>query len=430
MRFSHTADCHIGGHRDPRLKALSEQAFTRFITESINERVEFIIIAGDLFNTAIPGIDTLKFTVTQLGRAKQHDIPVYAIPGSHDFSPSGKTMLDVLEEAQLLKNVCRGTITEQGTLHLTYTTDKKTGVKLTGVIGKRGMLDRQIYEALDHTISDEPGKKIFLFHTAITELKPKDLEQMEAAPVSFLPKGFDYYAGGHVHIVERYNDEARDYRNVVYPGPLFPNSFSEFEKLRHGGYFLYDDTLPPAQRAKHKPLPLKEVIPLHLDVSGKDATAANAQLQELAATLSAAHLHGAIVLLRVEGTLTGGSPNDLDLRTAIHSLEERGAYIVLRNTSRLESPEFAAIHVTHEHAHDLLTTLLDEHADQLQLDKELRNDDGKPMDGPALARDLLAVLSQEHQEGEKIGEHQDRVIRDALALVDRGRDAPDAAAKR
>jgi len=177
MRFSHTADCHVGGHRDPRLKALTEQAFSKFIEESIEETVDFIIIAGDLFNTAIPGIDTLKFVVTELSKPKKQDIPVYAIPGSHDYSPSGKTMLDVLEQAGLLINVCRGTITEEGKLKLAFTQDKKTGAKLTGVIGKRGMLDKHLYEELDHSISEEPGEKIFLFHTALTELKPKHLEK-------------------------------------------------------------------------------------------------------------------------------------------------------------------------------------------------------------------------------------------------------------
>ena len=34
-----------------------------------------------------------------------YNIEVYVIPGSHDFSPSGKTMLDVLENSGLVINV-------------------------------------------------------------------------------------------------------------------------------------------------------------------------------------------------------------------------------------------------------------------------------------------------------------------------------------
>jgi hypothetical protein len=400
MRFTHTADCHVGGHRDPRLRQLTEAAFERFISESIAEHVDFIIIAGDLFNTAIPGIDTLKFTVTQLGRAKEKGIPIYAIPGSHDYSPSGKTMLDVLEEAGLLRNVCRGVITDDGKLRLGFTVDQKTDAKLTGVIGKRGMLDRHIYDDLDHSIADEPGEKVFLFHTALTELKPKHLQEMESYPISFLPKGFTYYAGGHVHIVERYAEKGYD--NVIYPGPLFPNSFSELEKLQHGGYFLYDDG-----KVVRKELPLREVIAVRFDAEGMDAQDANRALHEQAEAIKA---KGAIVLLRLEGTLSSGSPNDIDLRDIVHIIERNGAHIVLRNTSRLTSPEFMALQLKVEEPHQIEEQLLTDHADQLSL---------PDADGPRLARDLLKLLSREQHEGEKVYEYQERLVNEALDLLDR-----------
>lgn len=400
MKFSHTADCHIGGHRDFRLRILTEQCFERFIAGSINDGVDFIIIAGDLFNTAIPGIDTLKFTVTQLSKAKAAGIPVYAIPGSHDFSPSGKTMLDVLEEAGLLRNVCRGSITESGKLRLEFTADPKTGAKLTGVIGKRGMLDRQIYEELDLSISDEPGEKIFLFHTALTELKPKHLQEMESYPISFLPAGFTYYAGGHVHIVERYSEKGYD--NVIYPGPLFPNSFAELEKLQHGGYFLYEDG-----KLTRRDLALKRVIPFVFNVDRLDAQDANTTLHELAEKLEC---KDAIVLLRIEGDLASGSPNDIDIRDIVRILEGKGAYIVLRNTSRLTSPEFTALQLRIEEPQQIEETLLHDHADQLQL---------PGADGVQLAREMLKLLSREQQEGEKVYGYQERITKEAVDLIDK-----------
>jgi DNA repair exonuclease SbcCD nuclease subunit len=402
MRFSHTADCHIGGHRDFRLRQLTEQAFDRFVSESIEADVDFTIIAGDLFNTAIPGIDTLKFTVNQLGRLRTNNIPVYAIPGSHDYSPSGKTMLDVLEEAGLLINVCKGIVTEQGKLRLLFTQDKKTGAKLTGVIGKRGMLDRHIYEELDHSIEKEPGTKIFLFHTAISELKPKDLQEMESYPVSFLPKGFDYYAGGHVHIVERYDRPQEGYKNVVYPGPLFPNSFSELEHLQHGGYYLYDNGT-----ITRKELALRPVITLAVDLQNMNAHDANTRLHTIA---EQAECKGRIVLLRVAGMLASGSPSDINLRDTILTLEERGAHIVLRNTTQLSSKEFQAIRVESRDApHEIEERLLREHADQLALEG---------VDSKALTRELLKLLAREPQDGEKVHEYETRLTKEALDLLD------------
>jgi DNA repair exonuclease SbcCD nuclease subunit len=392
------------------MRWLTEQAFERFVSEGIDARVDFAIIAGDLFNTAIPGIDTLKFTVMQLSRFREADIPVYAIPGSHDFSPSGKTMLDVLEEAGLLRNVCRGAVTPEGKLRLAFTVDK-SGAKLTGVIGRRGMLDRQIYEELDHTIGQEPGEKIFLFHTALTELKPANLTEMESAPISFLPQGFTYYAGGHVHIVERYDTKGNN--NVVYPGPLFPNSFSELEHLRAGGYYIYDNG-----QLIRREIALREVIPISFSVEGMDSKVANAQLQGIA---QEAQVTGAIVLLRIEGSLSAGNPIDIDLRGLVHILESRGAYIVLRNTSKLTSPEFTALQLKAEEPHNIEESLLQEHAEQLKLPG------ASAQDGISLTRDMLRVLSREPHEGEKVYEYQERLVKDALELMDRRRDGKNGA---
>ena len=74
---------------------------------SLSENVDFILIAGDLFDIALPSIDILKSTAKILNKLKDFDIPIYIIPGSHDFSASGKTMLDVLENTGLVHNVMK-----------------------------------------------------------------------------------------------------------------------------------------------------------------------------------------------------------------------------------------------------------------------------------------------------------------------------------
>ena len=141
MRFAHIADCHIGSWREPKLNNISTDAFIKAIDISKEKDVDFIIIAGDLFNTPLPAIDKLKTVVQKLRELKEKNIPVYGIPGSHDFSPSGKTMIDVLESAGLFTNVCKGSINENGKLTLKYTQDPKTKILLTGIIGKKGMKD-------------------------------------------------------------------------------------------------------------------------------------------------------------------------------------------------------------------------------------------------------------------------------------------------
>jgi len=272
MKFAHLADAHIGGWREPKLQDLGYQAFTKAMDVCISKNVDFILIAGDLFNTALPGVEGLKIVVSKFKEVKDNGIPIYLIAGSHDYSPSGKTMLDVLEKTGLFVNVSKGEEVD-GKLRLKFAVDAKTNVKITGLLGKRAGLDKKIYEQLDRSIEDEKGYKIFLFHNLLTEFKTKELEKAESSPISLLPRGFDYYAGGHVHIVE--NKSLEGYKNIVYPGPLFPNSYSELEELKKGGFYIVEgDSMERIE------LELKKVESFRFDVDGKTADQADKMIRE------------------------------------------------------------------------------------------------------------------------------------------------------
>ena len=96
MKFSHMSDCHLGGWRDPLLRETSMHCFNQALDTSINDKADFILISGDLFDTSRPAIDIMERAVSKLKEAKDAGIEIYVIEGSHDFSPTGKTMLRVL----------------------------------------------------------------------------------------------------------------------------------------------------------------------------------------------------------------------------------------------------------------------------------------------------------------------------------------------
>ena len=148
MKFAHIADIHIGGWKEEKLNIMSTLALDKAIDKCISEHVAFVIIAGDLFNTALPNIDLIKEVSKTLNKLKEHEIECYIIPGSHDFSPSGKTMVDVFENSGLVSNVMKTERTEDS-LRLRLTTDK-TGAKLTGLYGKAMGLEKLDYDILDH----------------------------------------------------------------------------------------------------------------------------------------------------------------------------------------------------------------------------------------------------------------------------------------
>ncbi len=405
--FAHLADVHIGAWRDPKMKELAITAFEQAVEQILAKNVDFVLIAGDLFNTSVPPLDQVKRAVTQLKKLKARDVRVYAIAGSHDYSPSGKTMLDVLEEAGLLVNVMKGSVVEKGgkqELKLNFTQDPKTNIKLTGILGRAGSLDKHYYEDLDReSLENEDGKKIFLFHASITELKPKALEHMDSSPVSMMPKGFDYYAGGHVHIVEK--TSLPGYTHVVYPGPLFPASFSELEDLERGSYVLVDDNW----NIERVPVLVKERVVFKIDADKKDVEKVNEQLQEL----EKEEVKDKIVLVRGEGELSEGRVSDIKFKEFITHCYDKGAYFVMKNTAKLTSKEFEEFQASHASVDDVEARVIKEHAGQVPINK-------LDVDGEVtLTKQLLAILGEEQHEGEKKYEYENRVVKAARDILEK-----------
>lgn len=388
MKFVHFADCHIDGFKDPRLSKLGNNNFKFVIDFSLEKEVDFILLAGDLFNTALPRIDALKFVTEQLKLLQDADIPVYIIPGSHDYSPHGRTMLDVLELAGLVVNVAKGIINEKGNLELQFTKDPKTEVLITGILGRAGMLDKMQYKIIDKTKIPD-GKKIFMFHTSIQELKTPKLEQMEASPIDILPSGFDYYAGGHVHIVNKFSNEM--YANVVYPGPTFPNNFSELEDLKQGSFVYFEN-----DSFEHKFIPGKKVITLVIDCNDLSYEEVHDKTMVL---IEKSSIDNAVVLLRFFGIIEGKSAN-IDFKTLIQTCYDDGAYVVLRNTNKLQSKLFEEIANTNKASKDIEEDTIREHLDQIVFNGDER----------IAIEELLKKLDTEILDGEKKTTFQERVV--------------------
>ncbi len=400
MLFAHLADCHIGSWRDEKLKHLNTEAFLKATQMCMDKKVDFILISGDLFNTSLPSVDNLKTIVGRLKELKDNNIPVYIIAGSHDFSPSGKTILDVLEKADLVRNVFQGEV-EEGKLKLKFTIDEKTGAKITGIIGKKGMLDRTYYEQLDKTdLEKEDGYKIFMFHTALSEFKPKNLEQMESAPLSFLPKNFNYYAGGHVHYI--FNKKEPNYGMIAYPGSLSPTNFKELEEGTHGFYFVDNDKI------EFENIQVYNVFSINIDCENKTPQEVE---EEIKKEIEDKEFINTIVTIRLQGCLKQGKPSDINFKEIFSMLYDKSAYFVMRNTSALTSKEFQEVEINVEPSENMEEDLIKEHVGQVPLfglDKEKETE---------LTKRLMRILQQEKQEGETRAVFEERIKKDLNIIL-------------
>ncbi|HII30242.1 hypothetical protein COT48_01265 [Candidatus Woesearchaeota archaeon CG08_land_8_20_14_0_20_47_9] len=401
--FAHMADCHLGGWRDPKLRALGIKSFEKAVDICLARNVDFVLIAGDLFDTSLPSIDCLKAAVARLKQLSRRGIPVYIVAGSHDFSPSGKSILSVIEEAGLILDVSSGSV-DGDKLRLSFVNDPGTGVKVTGLLGRRGMLEKSYYDALDrHALEAEPGFKVFMLHTAISEFKLQ--EELEACPLSILPKGFNYYAAGHVHCV--FSRLEPGYGHIAYPGPVFPNNFKELEELKQGGFYIVDvkDRL---LRPEFVPIRLRPVLSLDIELGALTSSEAEARIKGALKKLSP---ENAIVTLRLKGTLAGGRASDINFRDMFNDLYARGAFFVMKNSSKLHSAEFEEVKVQHTSVEETEQALIAEHLGKIKvegLDKEAES---------GLTRELMRLLDAEKLEGQKNADFEARIVDDASEVI-------------
>ncbi len=390
MRFAHLSDCHIGGWREDTLRDINIKSFERAVDICIEEHVGFVIIAGDLFDTALPSIEILKQTAKILNKLKEYDIAVYVIPGSHDFSASGKTMLDVLENAGLISNVMKFENNK-----LQFTADK-TGIKLTGMYGKKGGLEIADYEKLekDH-LEYEDGFKIFLFHTLIDELKPEEFDMIEATTINLLPKNFNYYAGGHPHFV--YSKFHNNYGIISYPGPIYPNNFQELEKLKYGGFYIVnikDNNI----ETKHIPLKIIDVVSYFIDAEGKTPGEIEKEILNTVKDYECK-----IITLRIEGCLVSGKISDINFKSILSNLKE--ARYILKNTSKLTTKEFKELSVDTRSVDNIEISSIKEHIKQSIFKEEK-------------IIEIIRSLDKEKFEGEKNTDFELRIIKEISKIID------------
>ncbi len=383
VKFAHIADVHLGGWKQKPMQDLNVAYFHEAINLCLTSKVDFILFAGDLFDSAFPPIEILKDTFAEFRRLKEAKIPCFIIAGSHDYSASGKTFLEVLEKAGFCENVTK--IEEkEGALILSPIIYE--GVAIYGYPGKKAGLE--IPDLRKIKLNDSPGLfRILMLHTTLEQAKGTlPIDSIEA---ELLPQ-VDYYAFGHLHI-----DFV--YKNFVYPGPIFPESFKELEDLKGGGFYIVD-TNSSIQLQKID-LKLKEILSLTIEI--KDSLKGK---EEILNKLSSLNVRDKIVLLRIKGELETGKISDLGFPKIEDFLRKEGAYFFLKNTHELKSKEV-----------ELEYSLSD--SKDVEKDSIRKFSTKNSNNFNKLIPLLMNVLSIEKQEGEKGEVFLNRIFEDSKKVL-------------
>jgi len=321
MKFAHLGDCHLGGWRQPELQELNFQSFERAIEISMKEKVEFILIAGDLFDSAYPPIEILKRAFAEFRKLKEAGIKVFMIAGSHDYSVSGKTFLDVLEKGGFCE-ICQY---DEKPEYIELKPIKYKNFEIFGYPGKKSGMEIQDLKKIILP-PENTNYRILMLHTTIKEAIG-DLP-IESISMRELPRA-DYYALAHLHI--NFEEKIKE-KPIIYSGPIFPNSFQELEDLAYGRFYI--NRVEGFWDYKKHELILKDVIAIHIEIEN-----ALTATQKIISEFEKHNIRDKIVLLRLYGTINQGTNADIDYSRISEYLKERGVYSFLRNTNKLVSKD-------------------------------------------------------------------------------------------
>ncbi len=213
FRFLHAADIHLdspckglanqGGKAAERVRTATREAFDQLVSLAIKEQVDFLIIAGDLYDGDWRDYNTGLFFARQMGRLNASNIPVYLLHGNHDAESQITRRLDLPDNVHVF-----GTRRPE-----TFFALKNASAALHG----QSFRQRDVAENLvpDYPAPVSGAFNIGVLHTGLggvgghANYAPCSLDDLAK-------KGYDYWALGHVHQAEVLHEQP----HIVFPGNL------------------------------------------------------------------------------------------------------------------------------------------------------------------------------------------------------------------
>ena len=210
FRFLHAADIHLDsplhglsrydGVPADEIRSATRAAFDNLVQRAIDERVDFVVIAGDLFDGDWRDMGTGLYFARAMGRLDQAGIPVFVLAGNHDAE-------SVISRSVPWPPNVRQFGTRKAETHLL----PDLGVAIHG----RSFATPAVTEnlVLAYPEAHDRHFNIGVLHTALAgreghaDYAPCSLEDLRS-------KRYDYWALGHVHEHEIVCTDP----HVIFPG--------------------------------------------------------------------------------------------------------------------------------------------------------------------------------------------------------------------
>jgi len=212
FKFIHTADIHLDsplrgleaheGAPVEEIRGATRRAFTSMVDLALQEPVDFILIAGDVFDGDWKDYNTGLFFIREMGRLEQAGIKVFMIAGNHDATSS------ITRTLSLPANVVR------------FSDKICESVELPEF---KVMIHGRSYQTAavtDNLAAEYPNFSsnhfnIGLLHTSLTG-RDGHASYAPCSRGDLASKGYEYWALGHVHAREVVSEDP----HIIFPGNL------------------------------------------------------------------------------------------------------------------------------------------------------------------------------------------------------------------
>jgi exonuclease SbcD len=239
VRILHTSDWHLGRsfHREGMLT--HQAAYVDHLLEVVeSERVDLVVVAGDIYDRALPPVDAVRLADETLVRLARSRARVVLTSGNHDSAQRLGFSSRLIDEAGVH---IRTDASEAGTPVLLG--DDHGPVAVYGIpyldphaVAEPWQLPARTHEAaltealarVRRDLAQQPTgtRSVVLAHAFVAGAQPSDSERdISVGGVSIVPTtvfdGIDYAALGHLHGQHTLADHVR------YSGSPLAYSFSE-----------------------------------------------------------------------------------------------------------------------------------------------------------------------------------------------------------
>jgi len=221
VRFIHAADIHLDsplrglnryeGAPVDEVRMATRRALENLVTLAIDERVDFVLIAGDVFDGDWQDMNTGFVFVRQMGKLRDCGIPVFTVSGNHDAANKMTRELPYPDNVYILD---------------TQKCETRRLEDLGVAIHGQGYRDQKETRnlALQYCPPTPGFLNIALLHTCLDgrdgheRYAPCQLSEL-------VTRDYDYWALGHVHQRESINGGERPY--VAFSGNIQGRSIRE-----------------------------------------------------------------------------------------------------------------------------------------------------------------------------------------------------------